>query len=85
MPEIAIQVITRRADIAAGRAQSVTSRGLGELFARLNRWLEQRRHYRTTVAKLNALPDELLADVGVLRGDIEEIARRLARQARAGR
>jgi uncharacterized protein YjiS (DUF1127 family) len=82
---MATQVITHRADIAAGRAQSVASRGLGELFARLNRWLEQRRHYRTTVAKLNALPDELLADVGVLRGDIDEIAKRLARQARAGR
>jgi uncharacterized protein YjiS (DUF1127 family) len=82
---MATQVITRRADIAAGRAQSVASRGLGELFAQLNSWLEQRRHCRTTVAKLNALPDELLADVGVLRGDIEDIARRLARQARAGR
>jgi uncharacterized protein YjiS (DUF1127 family) len=82
---MATQVITRRADIAAGRAQSVASRGLGELFARLNCWLEQRRHYRTTIAKLNALPDELLADVGVLRGDIDAIAKRLARQARAGR
>jgi uncharacterized protein YjiS (DUF1127 family) len=81
---MATQVITR-ADIAAGRAQSAASRGLGELFARLNRWLEQRRHYRTTVAKLNALPDELLADIGVLRGDIDAIARRLARQARTGR
>jgi uncharacterized protein YjiS (DUF1127 family) len=81
---MATQVITR-ADIAAGRAQSAASRGLGELFARLDRWLEQRRHYRTTVAKLNALPDELLADIGVLRGDIDAIARRLARQARTGR
>ena len=82
---MATQAITRRADIAAGRAQAVASRGLGELFARFNHWLEQRRHYRTTVAKLNALPDELLADIGVLRGDIDAIARRLARQARAGR
>jgi len=82
---MATQVITRRADIAAGRAQSVASRSLGELFARFNRWLEQRRHYRTTVTKLNALPDDLLADIGVLRGDIDDIARRLARQARAGR
>jgi uncharacterized protein YjiS (DUF1127 family) len=81
---MATQVITRRADIAAGRAQSVASRGLGELFARLNRWLEQRRRYRATVAKLSALPDELLADIGVLRGDIEDIAGRLARQATAG-
>ena len=82
---MATQVITHRADTAAGRVQSAASRGLGQLFARLNRWLEQRRHYRTTVAKLNALPDELLADIGVLRGDIDAIARRLARQTRAGR
>lgn len=82
---MATQVITRRADIAAGRAQSVASRGLGELFGRLNRWLEERRRYRTTVAKLNALPDAILADIGVLRGDIEDIGRRLARQPRAGR
>jgi uncharacterized protein YjiS (DUF1127 family) len=82
---MATQVINRRVDSAADRSQSVAARGLGELFARLSRWLEQRRHYRITVARLNALPDEILADVGVLRGDIEDIARRLARQARAGR
>jgi uncharacterized protein YjiS (DUF1127 family) len=82
---MATQVITQRADIAAGRAQSAASRGLGEMFARFNRWLAQRRHYRNTVTKLNALPDALLADIGVLRGDIPTIARRLARQARAGR
>ena len=82
---MATQVITHRADIAAGRAQSVASRGLGELFARFNHWLEQRRQYRTTVTKLNALPDEILADIGVLRGDIDDIARRLARRAGAGR
>ena len=55
------------------------------LFAHLNRGLGERRRYHTTVAKLNALSDEVLADIGVLRGDIESIATRLARQARAGR
>lgn len=78
-------ITTRRPDVLAGRAQSASSRPLAQLFARLNQWLAERRHYRTTVDKLNALPDEILADIGVLRGDIEGIARRLARQARAGR
>ena len=86
---MASHVITRRADIQAGHIQSAGSRGLAELFARLNDWLGERRRYRTTVAKLNALPDAVRADIGVLRGDIESIATRLARQAgpaaRAGR
>jgi uncharacterized protein YjiS (DUF1127 family) len=83
---MATDVITaHRADVLAGRAQSAPSRPLAQLFARFNRWLAERRHYRTTVEKLSALPDELLADIGVLRGDIESIARGLARQARAGR
>jgi uncharacterized protein YjiS (DUF1127 family) len=83
---MATHVITpRRADMLAGRAQSASSRPLGQLFVRLNRWLAESRHHRTTAAKLNALPDEILADIGVLRGDIDGIARRLARQARAGR
>jgi len=75
----------RRADLLAGRAQSVTARGLGALFASLNDWLAERRHYRTTVAELSALTDQQLADVGVLPGEIHAIARQLARQARAGR
>jgi uncharacterized protein YjiS (DUF1127 family) len=82
---MASHVITRRADIQAGHAQSAGLRGLAELFARLNTWLSERRRYRTTVAKLNALPDAVLADIGVPRGDIESIATRLARQARDGR
>ena len=82
---MATQVLTRRADIEARRAQSVAVRRLGELFMLLNGWLAERRHYRAMVAKLSALPDEVLTDIGVLRGDIDDIARRLARQARAGR
>ena len=76
---------SRRADLLAGRAQSVTTRRLGELFAQLNGWLAERRHQRATVAELSALSDQQLADVGVLRGDIDAIAFRLAGQARAGR
>jgi uncharacterized protein YjiS (DUF1127 family) len=83
---MATHVITpERADLLAGRAESVSARRLGELFARLNVWLAERRHYRATVAELSTLSDPQLADVGVLRGDIDAIARRLARQARAGR
>jgi uncharacterized protein YjiS (DUF1127 family) len=78
-------IAPRRADLLAGRAQSVTARRLGELFARVNGWLAERRHYRTTLAELSALTDPQLADVGVLRGDIDAIAHRLAVQARAGR
>ncbi len=75
----------RRADLLADRAQSVTARRLGELFARLNAWVAERRHHRATVAELFALTDQQLADIGVVRGDIDAIARRLALQARAGR
>jgi uncharacterized protein YjiS (DUF1127 family) len=75
----------RRAELLAGRAQPVTAGGLGELFARVNGWLAERRHYRTTVTELSALTDQQLTDVGVLRGEIDAIARRLAEQARAGR
>ncbi len=75
----------RRADLLAARAQSVSARGLGQLFARVNGWLAERRHYRATVAELSALSDQQLVDVGVLPGDIHALARRLARQARAGR
>ena len=82
---MATQVLTRRADIQAGRAQSAASRRLGELFMLLNGWLAERRHHRATVARFSALPDEILKDIGVQRGDIDGIARRLARQARAGR
>jgi uncharacterized protein YjiS (DUF1127 family) len=82
---MASHVITHRVDLEARRAQSTAARGLAELFSRLNRWLEQRRHYRTTVAKLDALPDQVLADIGVRRGEIESIAAHLARQASAGR
>ena len=78
-------IAPRRADLLAGSAQSVSARRLGEMFARINGWLAERRHYRTTIAELSALTDQQLADVGVVPGDIHAIARQLAQQARAGR
>jgi uncharacterized protein YjiS (DUF1127 family) len=76
---MATNVITpRRADILAGRVQSSSSRRLGELFARLNRWLERRRRYRATISELSALSDEVLADIGVRRREIQDVAARLA-------
>jgi uncharacterized protein YjiS (DUF1127 family) len=76
---MATHVITSgRPDILAGRVQSSSTRRLGELFVRLNLWLEQKRRYRETVSELSALSDEVLADVGVRRGEIKDIARRLA-------
>ena len=41
------------------------------------RWA-QRRTYRTTVRELSALSDAGLADAGIHRGDIRDIARSLA-------
>ena len=81
---MATQVITRPAGIAVG-AQPEAASGLGELLARLNRWREERRNYRITAAKLDALSDHILVDIGVLRAEIDSIARRHAHQARAAR
>jgi uncharacterized protein YjiS (DUF1127 family) len=79
VPEMATNVITtQRPDILAGGVPSSPSHRLGEFFAYLNGWLEQRRRYRATIRELSALSDEVLADVGILRGEIEDVARRLA-------
>jgi uncharacterized protein YjiS (DUF1127 family) len=74
-------ITTRRADLLDGRAPSARSGRLGELFALVNGWVERRRQYRATLAELSALDDELLADIGVARSEIEPVARRVAGQA----
>jgi uncharacterized protein YjiS (DUF1127 family) len=71
-------ITTRRADLLGGRAPSARP---GELFALVNGWLERRRQYRATLAELSALDDELLADIGVARSEIEPVARRVAGRA----
>jgi uncharacterized protein YjiS (DUF1127 family) len=75
----------RRAELLAGGATSARAHGLGELFTRISGWFAEGRHYRATVDELSALTDQQLADVGVLRSEIPEVARGLARRARAGR
>jgi uncharacterized protein YjiS (DUF1127 family) len=83
---MATQVIPARpADLVSLRSQPVTARRLRELYARIDGWLAERRHYRATVAELSALTDQQLADVGVLPGQIQAIARQLARRAGTGR
>ena len=67
----------QRADLLAGAAQSSPTRRLARLLASFNRWREDRRRYRATVRQLEALDDDVLADVGVARGEIETIARRV--------
>ena len=72
----------RRADLLAGAAQSSPTRRVAGLLASFNRWWVDRQRYRSTVRQLEALDDDLLADVGVARGEIETIARRVVAQGR---
>ncbi len=43
--------------------------------------LAQRRAYRATFGELSALTDRDLADIGLFRADIEDVAREAARAA----
>ena len=72
----------RRAEFVAGAIQSSPTRRLAGLLARLGDWRERRRRYRATVRELAALDDDILVDVGVPRGEIEAVARRVAAQHR---
>jgi uncharacterized protein YjiS (DUF1127 family) len=75
---MATDVITaHRRDLAAGAGQSAPTGGLPGLWASFKRWLDDRRRYRTTVRELDALDDDILADVGVARSEIESVARRV--------
>jgi len=51
------------------------------LFRKAQNWLEYQRRYRRTVLELSRLSDALLADIGLERNQIEEVARRLAAAA----
>ena len=72
----------QRADLLAGAAQSSPTRRLAGLLASMNRWWEERRRYRATVRQLEALDDDILADVGVSRGEIDTVARRVVAHGR---
>jgi uncharacterized protein YjiS (DUF1127 family) len=44
------------------------------VWQRLGAWLSQERRRRQTVRELSAMPDELLADVGIERAEIPAVA-----------
>ena len=82
---MAAQVITSR-DINAltGRTYPGSGSRVPSLTAVLRRLLtryEQYRQYRDTVAELGRLSDHVLADIGIGRHRIGEIARTLSRRA----
>jgi uncharacterized protein YjiS (DUF1127 family) len=54
---------------------------LSALLQRLATWYERNRAYRETVSELSRLSDHALADVGIGRHEIGEIARNLSRRA----
>ena len=71
-----------------GLSASSSSRGsaadanlglLGGIVMRLSGWLGEQRRYRQTINELSALTDRELEDIGLSRGDIENVAQRCAR------
>ncbi len=51
-------------------------RGTGaDLLMRLSAWLRQRREVRRSKAELSVLDDRLLADIGIERHEMGEVAR----------
>jgi uncharacterized protein YjiS (DUF1127 family) len=82
---MAAQAITAQ-DINAlsGRTYPPLESGVPSLLAllrRLRTWYQQNRRYRATVAELGKLSDHVLADIGIGRHQIDEIARALSRRA----
>jgi uncharacterized protein YjiS (DUF1127 family) len=81
---MAAQAITAQ-DINAltGRTYPGLESGVPSLLALLRRcatWYQGNRRYRETVFELNRLSDHLLADLGIGRHEIPEIARTLSRR-----
>ena len=82
---MATQVITS-SDINAltGRTYPAIESGTSSpvnLLRRLVSWYRQDRRYRETVAELDRLSDHVLADIGIGRHQIHEVARTLTRRA----
>jgi uncharacterized protein YjiS (DUF1127 family) len=79
------QAITAK-DINAltGRSYPAIESGvpsLSGLVRRLARWYGQQRRYRETVSELDRLSDHVLADIGIGRHQIHEVARAISRKA----
>ncbi len=62
-----------------------TLSGIRRLAANLAAWSQERRDYRQAIDELSALSDRDLADIGILRADIQAVARDAARTKRAER
>lgn len=65
-----------RAEVAAAAALCCDAEKESEvsLWQKLGHWLNRERARRRTVRELSAIPDNLLADVGISRADIPAIA-----------
>jgi uncharacterized protein YjiS (DUF1127 family) len=65
-----------RADIEATAAFCCESESEGtpSVWQRLGAWLSRERRRRQTVRELSAMPDEILADVGIERAEIPVVA-----------
>ena len=76
------QAITSK-DINAlsGRTYPASGRGVSPLalLRQLGRWYGQNRRYRQTVSALAKLSDDVLADIGIRRHEIHEVAQRTSR------
>ena len=82
---MAAQAITSQ-DINAltGRTYPATESGVPSplaLLRQLGVWYGQNRRYRQTVSELARLSDRTLADIGIGRHQIHEVARTLSRKA----
>jgi uncharacterized protein YjiS (DUF1127 family) len=82
---MAAQAITSQ-DINAltGRSYPALESGVPSLLAllrQLGTWYERNRCYRQTVSELGKLSDHVLADIGIGRHQIDEIARTLSKAA----
>jgi uncharacterized protein YjiS (DUF1127 family) len=51
------------------------------LLGRLASWYGQRRRYRETVSELSRLSDHVLADIGIGRHQIHEVARAMSEKS----
>jgi uncharacterized protein YjiS (DUF1127 family) len=79
---MAARAITSR-DINAltGRTYPELEPKAPSLLLRLRTWYERNRQYRRTVAELGRLSDDVLADIGIGRHEIVDVARTLTRKA----
>jgi uncharacterized protein YjiS (DUF1127 family) len=81
---MAAQAITSQdINALAGRTRPALESGVPSVLAlvrRLVAWYERDRKCRETVAELSRLSDHVLADVGIGRHEILEIARNLSRK-----